>query len=190
MPETSDAEQEHSTRRHWEAVWTEQTEQWGKGARVRMQATGWRRNSIYRKARSERWLRQKQQWKSWLFFQGLITAKRCTWHGSVLTPVHLLPLMQSQIQERELTGEDGRLLCIHVFLEAIHFLLVKCTQKLLEPEKETTDGLTHELQKHFILIRRTLRLMVWIFVLQMQFVYIYLIIFITNLFSVALIWNH
>lgn len=32
--------------------------------------------------------------------------------------------------------------------------------------------------------------MVWIFVLQMQFVYIYLIIFITNLFSVALIFNH
>lgn len=32
--------------------------------------------------------------------------------------------------------------------------------------------------------------MVWIFVLQMQFVYIYLIIFITNLFSVALICNH
>lgn len=134
---------------HWEAVWTEQTEQWGKGARVRMQATGWRRNSIYRKARSERWLRQKQRWKSWLFFQGLITAKRCTWHGSVLTPAHLLPLMQSQTQEREHTGEDSRLLCIHVFLEAIHLLLVKCTQKLLEPEKETTEGLIHKLQKQF-----------------------------------------
>lgn len=84
-----------------------------------------------------------------IVFQGLITAQRCTWHGSVLTPVHLLPLMQSQIQERELTGEDGRLLCIHVFLEAIHYLLVKCTQKLLEPEKETTEGLIHELQKLF-----------------------------------------
>lgn len=189
MPETSDAEQEHSTRRtlrgHVDRA------DWTMGKRGEGQDAGNRlRMKLNLQKSSKRTLAEAEAAvEELIVFSGLDNstamhlARLCS-DSSAPTSTHAIT------DTGERTHRRRRQVIVHsCVLGSNTFLIGKMHTKAARARKRNNRRFDTWTAKTFFLIRRTLQL-VWIFVLQMQFVYIYLIIFITNLFSVALICNH